>query len=214
MQRILDGKVFESKSSIGSRQSAVDVMQEIEQDEIFYLESGGGVTFSGGEPLMQAEALKELLQLCREKGYHTAVDTSGHSDSSALKQVIHLADLWLFDLKLVDDAKHIEYTGVSNELALRNLETLARNGRNIIIRFPLITGITDKDENLKGIALLMKKLNLNRIDIIPYHSIAKEKYKRIGKVFLLEGLIEPAEVRTNEVKEFFMGFGFVAGIGG
>jgi pyruvate formate lyase activating enzyme len=114
MQRVLDGKQFDSKLAVGSWQSAGEVMKEISKDAVFYEESGGGVTFSGGEPLLQAEALEELLKLCREKGYHTAIDTCGHAEPAALIKIIKLADLWLFDLKLMDDSRHIEYTGVSN----------------------------------------------------------------------------------------------------
>jgi pyruvate formate lyase activating enzyme len=214
VQRTLDGKVFETKSSVGSHQSPAEMMKEIEKDEIFYLESRGGVTFSGGEPLMQGEALKELLEACTLKGYHTTVDTSGHAEHAAVKKVMGLVNLWLFDLKLMDDYKHVEYTGVSNELALKNLETLARAGKNIIIRFPLIPGITDGKDNLEAIAALMKKLDLQRIDILPYHSIAKDKYKRMGKVFLLDRLKEPGEELINDVCEFFRNKGLVAGIGG
>lgn len=214
MQRTLDGKVFETKSSVGSHQSSADIMREIEKDEVFYLESGGGVTFSGGEPLMQAEALKEILELCREKEYHTAIDTSGHANNGALNEAIDLSGLWLFDLKLMDDAKHVEYTGISNEQALRNLEILARAGKTIIIRFPLIPGITDGNENLEAIAGHMKKLDLNRIDILPYHSIAKDKYKRMGKLFLLDEVKEPGEERINEVKKYFTQWGFSVEVGG
>jgi pyruvate formate lyase activating enzyme len=203
--------MFETKSSVGSLQSAVDLMKEIEKDEIFYLESGGGVTFSGGEPLLQADALKELLVLCKEKGYHTTIDTCGYAEPAAIQKVIKIADLWLFDLKLMNDLKHVEYTGVSNELGLKNLETLARAKENIIIRFPLIPGITDGFENLEEISGLMKKLGLSRIDILPYHAIAKEKYRRIKKEYLLEDLKEPDEDRINEVKEYFDNQGLVAG---
>ena len=214
VQKVLDGKCFETKSSVGSRQSAVEVMREIDKDAVFYEESGGGVTFSGGEPLMQAEALKQLLELCTEKGYHTAIDTSGHAEPAALKQVMELADLWLIDLKVMDDVKHVEYTGVSNELSLKNLEMLSLAGKEIIIRFPLIPGITDGKENLEEIANLMKKLNLERIDILPYHSIAREKYRRFEKEFLMEGLKEPDKERINEIKDFFSGRGFFVGVGG
>ena len=214
MQRTLDGRVFETKSAVGGRRSAADLMKEIGKDEVFYLESGGGVTFSGGEPLMQAEALKELLNACAMKEYHTAVDTSGHVENGAVKKVMEMVNLWLFDLKLMDDVKHVEYTGVSNELALKNLETLARAGKDIIIRFPLIPGITDGRENLEAIATLMKKLDLKRIDILPYHSIAKDKYKRMGKIFLLDGLKEPGDEKVKEVNDFFRNKGLVAGIGG
>ena len=91
MQRVLDGKSFETELAVGSWQSAGEVMKEIEKDEVFYRESGGGVTFSGGEPLMQPEALQELLELCRIKNYHTAIDTSGHAEPDALQRVMELA---------------------------------------------------------------------------------------------------------------------------
>jgi pyruvate formate lyase activating enzyme len=209
VRRILDGKRFETKSLVGSQRSAAEVMKEIDKDSVFYAESGGGVTFSGGEPLMQPGALREIMVLCKQKGYHIAVDTSGHAEPSSVKMIMDLADLWLFDLKLMNDARHVEYTGVSNELALKNLETLARAANNIIIRFPLIPGITDDSENLEEISRLMKKLALNRIDILPYHAIAKEKYRRMKMEFLLDELKEPDEDRIKEVKEYFTGNGFI-----
>jgi pyruvate formate lyase activating enzyme len=214
VQRTLDGKVFESKSAVGSWQSAAEVMKEIEKDDVFYLESGGGVTFSGGEPLMQPAALAEIIELCGEKGYHITVDTSGHSDDSSLQKIISLVDLWLFDLKLMDDTKHVEFTGVSNELPLKNLEALARARKNIIIRFPLVPGITDAKDNIEGIASVMQQLGLKRIDILPYHTFAKGKYKRMGKKFLLDEVEETGEDRMNEVKNFFEGLGFEVTIGG
>ncbi len=214
VQRVLDGKCFETESAVGSLQSAVEVMKEIDKDAVFYAESGGGVTFSGGEPLMQPVALQELLHLCKSKGYHTAIDTSGHAEPAALQQLIELADLWLFDLKIMDDARHVEYTGVSNELALKNLQALALAGKEVIIRYPFIPGITDETENMKQIAVLMNKLKLNQIDILPYHSIAKEKYRRMGKAFMLEGMEEPDETKVNEVVDFFGSKGFLVGKGG
>ena len=213
-RRAFDGQQFETKLTVGSWQSAEEVMKEIDKDEVFYAESGGGVTFSGGEPLMQPQALRELLQHCKSKGYHTAIDTSGHAEPAALQQLIELADLWLFDLKIMDDARHVEYAGVSNELALKNLQALALARKKVIIRFPFIPGITDAPENMKQIAVLMDKLKLNRIDILPYHSIAKEKYRRMGKTFMLEGLKEPDEKKVNETVEFFVSKGFIVGNGG
>lgn len=214
MQRVMDGKSFETKLTVGNWQLAVEVMKEIEKDEVFYRESGGGVTFSGGEPLMQFEALHELLELCRKKGYHTAIDTSGHAELDAVQRVMKLVDLWLFDLKLMDDTKHVEYTGVSNELALKNLKTLALARKGIIIRFPLIPGITDGKDNLEAIAKHMKKLGLRNIDILPYHAIARDKYRRLGKEFLLAGLKEVSDDMINKIAQFFVDKGFTVGVGG
>lgn len=214
VQRVLDGKLFESKLAVGSWQSAGEVMKEIAKDAVFYDESGGGVTFSGGEPLLQSEALKELLGLCREQGYHTAIDTSGHAEPVAMERVMELASLWLFDLKLMDDSRHMEYTGVSNELALKNLETLALAGKEIIIRFPLIPGITDGKDNLEALAMIMLKLGLKRIDILPYHAIARDKYRRMGKDFLLESLKGPDDAKVDEIMTFFKDRGYLVGVGG
>jgi pyruvate formate lyase activating enzyme len=210
VKRVLDGMIFESMQAVGSWRPAEEVMNEIAKDEVFYRESGGGVTFSGGEPLMQPDALRELIMLCKEKGYHTAIDTSGIAEPSSLKKVIGQADLWLFDLKLMNDISHLEFTGVSNELALRNLETLARQGKEIIIRFPLIPGITDEPENLEMISMLMKKLKLDRIDILPYHSIAKEKYQRMKRKYLAENIQEPNNEMIEKTVSFFTQQGFTA----
>jgi pyruvate formate lyase activating enzyme len=214
VQKVLDGKSFESELAVGSWQLAEDIMKEIDKDAVFYEESGGGVTFSGGEPLMQAEALQELLELCREKGYHTTIDTCGHAEPAALHRVMELADLWLFDLKLMDNDKHVEFTSVSNELALKNLETLALAGKNIFIRFPFIPGINDGTDNLEAVAKLMIKLGLKQIDILPYHAFAKDKYRRIGKTFLLEGVKEPDKEKVDEVINFFVIKGILVGISG
>ena len=163
---------------------------------------------------MQADALKELLVLCKVKGYHTAIDTSGHAEPAAVKKIMELADLWLFDLKLMNDSRHVDYTGVSNELALKNLEILAKAAKEVIIRFPLIPGITDEHDNLQEISTLMKKLNLNKINILPYHAIAKDKYQRMGKAYLLDSVKEPDDIKVNDVTGFFSSQGFVVSIGG
>ena len=209
----MDGRDYTSELVVGSWQSAEEVMREIEKDAVFYRKSGGGVTFSGGEPLMQANALEELLRLCRDRGFHTAVDTCGYAEPASFNRIKDLANLWLYDLKLVDDVKHVEFTGVSNEFALKNLEVIARAGKEIIIRFPVIPGITDGIENLDGISNLMKQLDLKRIDVLPYHAIAKEKYHRMGKMNVLEGLKEPEQSRIDEIIEYFNRQGLVAGPG-
>ena len=211
IRRVLDGRNYHCEETIGRWYSEKEVMHEIEKDMVFYRESGGGVTFSGGEPLMQADALAQLLHLSKERELHTVVDTSGHAEPAAIQKVMPLTDLWLYDLKLMDDLKHVEYTGVSNDLALKNLEMLSSRGNKVIIRFPLVPGITDGIENLEGIAFLMRKNRLNRIDILPYHSIAREKYRRLGQAYLHENLMEPDKIRIDEVRSFFSGSGFETG---
>jgi pyruvate formate lyase activating enzyme len=214
VQKFLDRTPFENKLAVGSWQLAGEVIKEIEKDAVFYEESGGGVTFSGGEPLMQPDALRELLVLCRERNYHTAIDTCGYADPVALNSVIDLAHLWLFDLKLIDESKHLHYTGLSNELILRNLETLAIARKEVIIRFPVIPGITDDEDNLNSIANLMLKLRLKKIDLLAYHAFAKDKYRRLQKVYGLSNIEEPTEIKMDRIMNFFKKMGFLVNVGG
>ncbi len=203
IQRQLDGKVFERKSVVGSQLPADKVMLEIEKDKVFYDQSGGGVTFSGGEPMVQADFIAELLRLCQQRGIHTAIDTCGHAEQASFEKIMGLADLFLYDIKLMDDSRHMQYTGVSNKLALNNLEMLAKNGQDIIVRFPVVPGITDDDENLSGILVLMDRLHLDNIHLLPYHSIARDKYRRMGTEYMLSDLAEPSPEDMSRIKKYF-----------
>lgn len=212
VRREVDGVRIERQLAVGSWRLAGEVFEEIAKDEVFYTESGGGVTFSGGEPLMQPEFLEEMLKLCTNKGYHTAIDTCGHAPPAVVGRIMDFSDLWLYDLKLMDDAKHVEYTGVSNELALENLETLARRGKEVIIRLPVIPGITDTPENTAAISKIMTRLHLKRISILPYHAIARDKYRRFHREYLLEGLREPEKNELEKIRDFFINEGMEADI--
>jgi pyruvate formate lyase activating enzyme len=209
--RVMDGDGRRMETVVGRWKTALDVFREIESDLFFYSESGGGMTLSGGEPMMQDDFAFELLKLCKDKGIHTAIDTSGHAEPASFRKILTLADLFLFDLKLIDDARHVEYTGVSNELALRNLEMVARSGSSIIIRFPVIPGITDDPSNIRMIAGLMKRLQLNRIDLLPYHSFARDKYRRLGRDYLLDGVEEPKPSQMEMIREVFFNSGIDTG---
>ena len=212
--RKIEGRAFRLEESVGSRRSAEDVLLEIAKDEVFYQESGGGVTFSGGEPLMQADFVAQALKFCKERELHTALDTCGCAEPAALEKVIRNTDLFLYDLKVMDDALHVEYTGVSNALSLTNLERITRAGKDVIIRFPVIPGFTDTSGNLEAVAGRMIQLGLKRIDLLPYHSIARHKYRKMGKEYFLPDIMEPSKERVEELREFFMGKGINASIGG
>lgn len=195
----LSGNLFEKTETTGSFMTVNEVMAVIERDRIFYDESNGGVTFSGGEPLMQERFLKELLIRCKQKKLHTAIDTSGYASPTTFDRVSRLADLFLYDLKLAEDALHRKYTGVSNRLILRNLEALIKSGKAVMLRFPVVPGITDTEENVfetKAIInslIRLRKLhnsqmgeqNILQINLLPYHSMAREKYRRFCKTNLL-----------------------------
>jgi pyruvate formate lyase activating enzyme len=217
----LDGKVFYLKEMIGHWMTPEEVFREIRMDRIFFEESSGGVTFSGGEPLSQPEFLLDILKECRTNKIHTAVDTSGYADPDILEKVSQHADLFLYDLKLMDEADHIRYTGVSNKLILENLIVLVSEGKEVIIRFPVIPGITDTPKNvreLKNFLLHLKKKNKQgkplTINLLPFHSIAKNKYVRLHVDNKTKDLPDLAPGSLIPLKSEFEAKGFEVKIGG
>jgi pyruvate formate lyase activating enzyme len=167
------------KTPIGCRISDEAVMREVVRDETFYDQSGGGVTFSGGEPMMQIDFLYALLQSCKKWGFHTAIDTCGHAPATDFENIYDLTDLFLFDIKLIDDDAHIKYTGVSNKLILFNLKMLAERGDKINIRVPMIPNVTDTDENLGAIAYCLEPLkSIRKISLLPYNKLGEDKIER------------------------------------
>jgi len=205
----------EARQIAGREMTVAQVMAEIEQDIPFYDESGGGVTFSGGEPLFQLGFLLALLRACKEKAIHTAVDTCGFVPWETLDDIREHIDLFLYDLKLMDDAKHRKFTGVSNELILDNLQMLSTQGHNIVLRVPIIPGINDDDENIRETGTFAAALpHLNGVDILPYHYAAVEKYKRLSQVYSLPETRPPSEERMAEIAQVLRGFGLHVKIGG
>ena len=154
-------------------------MEIIEKDRVFYEESNGGVTFSGGEPLVQINFLIELLKEGIKSKIHTVIDTSGEASWMDFEKIQNYVDLFLFDLKIVDDELHKKYTGVSNKRVHHNLQNLIKNGKNIELRIPLIPNITDTDENLNGlidfISLIKSKPS---IILLPYNPLNRDKLDR------------------------------------
>jgi pyruvate formate lyase activating enzyme len=195
--------------------TVAQVMAEIEQDIPFYDESGGGVTFSGGEPLLQRDFLFALLRACVEEEIHTAVDTCGFAPWETLDDIREHVDLFLYDLKLMDDAKHRKLTGVSNELILDNLQMLSTRGHNIALRVPIIPGINDDDENIRQTGTFAAALpHLNGVHILPYHYAAAEKHKRLNKVYGLPATRPPSDERMAEIAQVLRGLGLHVKIGG
>jgi pyruvate formate lyase activating enzyme len=204
------------KDEMAGRCATVDeIIREIEKDIVFYDESGGGATFSGGEPLLQPQFLFALLRQCRKREIHTAVDTTAFSDQEVFRQLIELADLILFDLKLMDDAAHIKFTGVSNRPILQNLNIAAHAETPLQVRVPIIPEITDTKENVSAIAQYLKALpRLKKIDMLPFHNTAAKKYERLGRANLMEGILPPTQAHMAEIKAGFESSGFDVNIGG
>jgi pyruvate formate lyase activating enzyme len=210
-----DSRIPARTEVIGRDVSVASVMEEILKDVIFYDQSGGGVTFSGGEPMMQPEFLIELLQLCKENSLNTAVDTSGYASWDDFEKIYNLIDLFLYDLKLMDDESHIKYTGVSNELILENLARLSSMGSKIEPRIPLIPGITDTEENLEAIAeFLTPRKNIRQVVLLPYNRLGEDKSRKFDLTYKAGQLsVQSGDELENKV-EIFRSHGYGVRIGG
>ncbi len=178
----------------GREVSAREVLVEIERDMVFYDQSGGGVTFSGGEPLSQTDFLLDLMSKCRERCISTVVDTSGFAPLELVESVAELTDLFLYDVKLLDANRHQDFTGASNDTILQNLEWLAKHGPPVIIRVPLLPGINDDAKNIESLGKFASALSTEiPIDILPYHRAGIDKYTRIGHAYRLLDERPPSE---------------------
>jgi pyruvate formate lyase activating enzyme len=171
-----------ARELVGYEISPEEVVEELVRDQIFYEESGGGVTFSGGEPLYQAEFLEQTLKLCRENGLHTALDTCGSGSWEDLERQLPYLDMVLYDLKLLDDQLHKEFTGTSNRNILENFRRLTESKVEIRIRRPVIPGVNDSREEIQALAGFIHNTNgVKRIDLLPYHALSADKYARLDR---------------------------------
>jgi pyruvate formate lyase activating enzyme len=203
-----------ARAVVGQEMSLGHVIAEVERDRIFYDETGGGATISGGEPLLQGSFLRALLSELREREIHTTLDTCGYSSWKTLDSLRQMVDLFLFDLKLIDDAKHRHYTGVSNGLILDNLQQLSAQGHGIILRLPVIPGITDSPDDLLQFGRFVSALpGRPPVEILPYHATGAVKYDRLGKSYLLSSLRPPSRDRVEEIAETLQKFGLAVKIG-
>lgn len=199
---------------VGKEVSVDEVLQEVRKDIVFYDESGGGVTFSGGEPLNQPHFLRTLLQQCKMEDIHTVVDTSGFTPLGTLLDIGQYVDVFLYDLKIMDDARHKHYTGVSNKIILDNLAALKERGMSLVVRFPLIPGITDDDDNLVQMARFLKAHSVGVIEVLPYHDTAKGKYHRLGQAYMLSKIKPPTLKEIERAVDVFTQWGIESVKGG
>jgi pyruvate formate lyase activating enzyme len=212
---ILDGKEFKKDETIGYQISIDELLKTISGDKIFFEESDGGVTFSGGEPLMQADFLYEIARLCKENNIHTCLDTTGFATEKTIHKIASVIDCFLFDIKIIDNELHKKYTGVPVDGILKNLQWLDANHKNVILRFPVIPGITNTTKNLKEIKEFISDLkNTKQIDLLPFHTISKSKYNRFNKEYKMGDTPTPSDDEMKELKKEFETIGFTVSIGG
>ena len=188
----------------GNEVSVEEVLDEAIKDKLYYHSSDGGVTASGGEALRQARFVSALFELCHEEGIHTTLDTSGHCRQADMEMVLEHTDLVLFDLKLIDPGSHIAILKASNQPIHRNARLIVERGVPMIVRIPLIPGLTDTDENLEGVANFVRELDSELpINILPYHRMGMGKYPMLDKEYKLSELQLMPDERLKEIVAYF-----------
>jgi len=211
----VDACPSDARKMIGTAMTGAELENEILADRVFFDESGGGVTFSGGEPLSQAAFLRESLHTCRKHEIHTAVDTCGHVARKDLLAVAPLTDLFLYDLKIMDSLLHEEVTGVPNSVILDNLRALEEIHDNIWIRVPVIPGVNDTIGNMEATAdFASASAAIRRISLLPYHYTGVQKFHRTGKEYMLDGLEAPPAEKLERLAECFRSRNLETVIGG
>jgi pyruvate formate lyase activating enzyme len=200
----------------GNPMTVEEIMAEIEKERVFFEQSGGGVTFSGGEPLLHHEFLIQLLDECRARGIHTAVDTAGLVNTAILLEVAKRTDLFLYDLKMMDSERHLRWTGVPNEKILENIRVLAETGAQMVVRIPLVAGVNDDEENITATARFVASLpgQTIAVNLLPYHKIAMTKYAKLGRGKEFKLLEEPEQEALKRAIEIFVENGVEVSVGG
>ena len=193
----------------GHPMSVAKIMNEIEKEQVFFDQSGGGVTFSGGEPLQQSRLLIELLDECGNRGIQTAIDTAGLANTEIILDVAKRADLFLYDLKMMDSERHRKWVGVPNEKILENLKAVAATGVKIIIRIPLIGGVNDDAENMDATAQFVSELSGEKkeVNLLLYHKIAQTKYQKLGRPEDFQLMEEPTKEAQQQAIAIFEKYG-------
>jgi pyruvate formate lyase activating enzyme len=197
-----------SREIVGHAIDIQQLMDEVERDIPFYDQSGGGVTFTGGEPLLQMEFLREALRACRRRNIHTTVDTSGYTSWKNIQSIQSLVDLFLYDIKALDARKHLKYTSVSNKKILDNLEKLSSENAQVIVRVPLVPGVNDDEENLNQCGSYLASLpHLVGVEIMPYHEIGLAKYQALGMDYKMMETSTPTTVQIRNVEDLLSSYG-------
>ncbi len=198
---------------IGACTTVADVMAEVERDEVFYRKSGGGMTVSGGEPLLQWAFTWSLLQAGKERNLHTALDTCGYARWPALEKVLEYVDLVLFDIKHMDPQRHKEGTGVSNSLILSNLHRVVAKKVRVWVRLPLIAGYNDSPDNLRRVVEMAARLGIEKTAAFPYHELGEGKYEGRGREYPCAGARPPVDGRIEELHQMAREKGIAFAIG-
>ena len=209
--KCVDFCVNNAREVVGKQYTVQELVKEVEKDYMFYEESFGGVTLSGGEAMAQdMEYMVELLKKLQRKGFNITIDTCGYAPQKNFEAVLPYVDTFLYDIKLMDDEKHQKYMGQSNQLILDNLKYISDNGARIYIRIPVIGGVNDNDEEMEAILSYLKEnqIAVAQVNLLPYHDIASSKYERLDEKYKGEEFYVPSNDYMEALKETFQKHGF------
>ncbi|MDY6863243.1 MAG: glycyl-radical enzyme activating protein, partial [Thermodesulfobacteriota bacterium] len=204
----------EARILAGEEMTVEETVEEVAKDSLFYRNSGGGITASGGEPLYQPTFLKNFLKSCQGKGLHTTLDTCGYAKADKLGVILEYVNLVLFDLKHMDTEVHKKFTGVSNRLILSNLKKIIAFGTPVLVRFPVIPGCNDSEKNVRETGQFIADIGLKEVSILPYHRMGMGKYAKLGRKYPLESEIKsPSESDIEGIKIIFSQYGLECTVG-
>ncbi|MCX8743877.1 glycyl-radical enzyme activating protein [Snodgrassella sp. B3882] len=198
----------------GKKMTVWEVIHELQKDENIYRRSDGGITLSGGESLSQPKFTRELLRACKERGWHTAIETTGMTTKEIIESVMPFVDLALTDIKIIDPSIHKNVTGVDNQIILENLIRIS-NLTKTIVRIPVIPNVNDNIEAIREIAEFTKLMkNINEIHLLPYHNFGENKYNLLGRIYPLHGVKELPKDKISLLKQEIEKFDIACQIGG
>ncbi|MHB1416947.1 MAG: glycyl-radical enzyme activating protein, partial [Chloroflexota bacterium] len=194
---------------VGREITLPEALADVEADRPFYERSGGGVTVSGGEPLLQADFAVAFLGACRARGLHTALDTSGYAPWPVLAKVAAEADLVLYDVKHTNSDRHRDLTGVPNERILANLRRLLASGAKVAVRLPIVPGCNDEDDHFRALGAFLGTCAAPpvAVDLLPYHGLGQAKHRRLGRPYPLAACQPPTSERLEAIRDLLVGWG-------
>ena len=207
----LNGK----EKTVGQDVTVAEVLETVKKDRVYYRRSGGGLTLSGGEMLMQPDFSRALLQAAKSEGINTAVESTAFAPFGTIEKMLPFIDTFLMDIKHIDSAKHKEFTTQSNELILENARKIAKSGTRLIIRTPVIPGFNDSEEEIAAIARYAASLpGVTEMHILPYHRIGQDKYAGLGREYTLSHISPPENEKMEQLLKIVCSYGLVGKIGG
>lgn len=213
--KCVDACPYKALSRVGKAYSVDEVFEEVKRDFLFFLNSHGGITISGGEPLLQSKFTKALFQLCKRLGISTALETTGYAQYVTLGEIADLTDLILYDVKHMDSNVHRRFTGVSNDLIISNLKRLAGTNREKVrVRVPIIPNFNYSKECIHAIADFVSSLDITRLDLLPYHRYGEAKYRTLGRHYLLKEVKDLAIEQVRPLEKIAQSHGLKTTVGG